>query len=85
MNKKPTIKRTSVKSPSTDTPSSPIRDLKLTTSADKLLSPEMKAFNRALSKIEKLKAQIAELDAMGLHYQRQNAEVLDRSAIPTQI
>ncbi len=75
--KKPTIKRTSVKSPSTDTPSSPIRDLKLTASADRLLSPEMKAFNRALSKIEKIKAQMVELDALGLHYQRQNAEVLD--------
>ncbi|MEN9842621.1 MAG: hypothetical protein RLZZ612_450 [Pseudomonadota bacterium] len=36
----------------------------------------MQAFHRALAHIKKIKAQMAELEAIGLRYQRQNAEVL---------
>lgn len=37
----------------------------------------MKAFNRALARIDKLKEQLAELDTIGLAYQAKNKAVLD--------
>lgn len=77
---KPTTKpskRSPTKQPAVDAPSA-TRALQVTAvAAGAALSPAMKAFNRALARIDKLKAQIAELDSIGLAYQAKNKAVLD--------
>jgi flagellar biosynthesis GTPase FlhF len=51
--------------------------LQVVAASGAVLSPEMKAFNRALARIDKLKTQLTELDALGQQYRGRLAQVLD--------
>lgn len=57
-------------------PVSAARALKLSAAQGTALSPEMNAFNRALARIDKLNAQIAELNSLGQQYQHETQAVL---------